>query len=408
MNSKTKVILVTTYFPPLISVASNRMEAFAKYLNHDCYDLDVVTLKHDNTSENIPESKKYTLTELTNDSFFKKASFDKTNSFIIHKAKAAYNKLLAVFVKNEHSSWQRKVEKHIEKCISQNPSVIVISSFAPVAPHMAILNLKRKDLKFHWIADFRDSMTNPAISNTLIDSYRKIQKDILQYADAISTVSEPIIKEFSRIVPSASNRIFEIRNGYDFSLPTETSYNPEFTISYIGTFYGSRKPNYFFKALKSFMDKNVSVDIRLQLIGVGSAIQIPDFIQNNIFVTNKVSHEEALEYMFTSDALLLLHPQNNYKGVYTGKVFEYLASLKPIIAAVDKEDVAAKLIEECNAGFIAAYENIEEIEQAINNAYQLWNERKQLNLNIPLIKEQHRKIQAGKLDSIIQDYIGKL
>ena len=44
------------------------------------------------------------------------------------------------------------------------------------------------------------------------------------------------------------------------------------------------------------------------------------------------------------DANIMLHPRGERKGVYSGKLFDYISAQKPIIACVDKNDVAAELI----------------------------------------------------------------
>ena len=98
-------------------------------------------------------------------------------------------------------------------------------------------------------------------------------------------------------------------------------------------------------------------------------------------------------------------PASANKGVFTGKIFDYLACLKPIIALVDKTDVAAGLIAECNAGFIAEYNNVREVEKAILSAYQLWQKKKSLNYNIDLIRKHRRKNQVRKLEKLILNEI---
>jgi glycosyltransferase involved in cell wall biosynthesis len=405
MNPRTKVILVTTYFPPFISVASNRMEAIAKYLNSQLYDIEIITLNHslDKRIETIENGHK--ILRLPNRSIFKPASFGQTNSFVKHKLKAAYNKFLALWIKNEFSAWQKEVEKELLWRINQNAGLVVISSFAPAAAHSAVLNVKKNNADFIWIADFRDSMTNPFIASSLMKTYQRIQQHVLQNAEAVSSVSLPILDEFLSQQSSVKNKLWEIRNGYDFQIPEKQEFNAVFTLAYIGTFYGARKPHYFFEALKNFMDKQENIALQLQLIGVGSAIQIPDFIRQQTLVTNKVLHEEALSYMLKADGLLLLHPQSSYKGVYTGKIFEYLASLKPIIAMVDQSDVAAQLIVECNAGFIAGFESINEIEKAIEAVFLLWKNHQTLNYNLPLIQQHHRQVQTQKFDKLITQLI---
>ena len=65
---------------------------------------------------------------------------------------------------------------------------------------------------------------------------------------------------------------------------------------------------------------------------------------------------ESLALQRDSDALLLLIPDagGRGKGVLSGKVFEYLAAERPILAAVPPDGEAAELIRGTGAGVVAA------------------------------------------------------
>lgn len=128
---------------------------------------------------------------------------------------------------------------------------------------------------------------------------------------------------------------------------------------------------------------------------------MPDLVSPNLVQIRKVSHIKALEFMSQSDVLLLIHPNNGWKGVYTGKLFEYSGMLRPIIALIDKSDVAAKLIKDCRAGYVADSDNIEEISHIILQAYNDWKSGTRLNYNVELIKSLHRKEQVKILGELI-------
>ena len=65
---------------------------------------------------------------------------------------------------------------------------------------------------------------------------------------------------------------------------------------------------------------------------------------------------ESLALQRDSEALLLLIPEadGRGKGVLSGKVFEYVAVGRPILAAVPPDGAAAELIRETGAGVVAA------------------------------------------------------
>ena len=59
-------------------------------------------------------------------------------------------------------------------------------------------------------------------------------------------------------------------------------------------------------------------------------------------------------------------------GVLSGKVFEYLAAERPILAAVPPEGAAAELIEETGAGVVAAPDDVEGLARALSELHAAW------------------------------------
>src|SRR4029079_4686121 len=76
---------------------------------------------------------------------------------------------------------------------------------------------------------------------------------------------------------------------------------------------------------------------------------------------------ELLELQRDSEALLLLIPDagGRGKGVLSGKVFEYLAAERPILAVVPPDGAAADLIRETGAGVVAPPDDVEAIKAAL-------------------------------------------
>jgi glycosyltransferase involved in cell wall biosynthesis len=75
----------------------------------------------------------------------------------------------------------------------------------------------------------------------------------------------------------------------------------------------------------------------------------------------------ALELQRDSEALLLLIPEagGRGRGVLSGKVFEYLAAERPILAAVPPDGAAADLIREAGAGVVAPPDDVDALRDAL-------------------------------------------
>ena len=71
--------------------------------------------------------------------------------------------------------------------------------------------------------------------------------------------------------------------------------------------------------------------------------------------TGFLPYRDAIAAQRAADALLLLIPHAGGRGatVISGKVYEYLAARRPILAAVPPDGVAAALVESAGAGDVA-------------------------------------------------------
>jgi len=404
LNEKTNIIIVTVFYPPVISVASNRMFAFAKYADKEKFNIHVITLATGQINECDTYKQNIHVIRIKNPAFLKRAGFSRKTGFVLHKLKALYNRLLNFFIKDEYYSWVRRACVIAAGLMSGRDDNVLISSFPPVAAHKVPLALRKEGLPFVWIADMRDLMCGNSFHPFYMEKWLcRMQTIILEHADVILSVSSPIIEKLKKCSPGI--KIYEIRNGYDFIPGSSVSYNNIFTITYTGSFYGKYKPDVFFHALSNLIRDGSLQDVRVRFIGVKNVFFIPAGLRKYVQLKGKISTNEAVEEMKKADALLLVLPENCYKGVYTGKLFEYLACMKPIIALVDKEDVAADLIRSCNAGFIAGSGNVNEAESAILDAWKLWKERKTLEYNTELISKHHRKEQVGRLQKIILELL---
>ncbi|HKX48388.1 MAG TPA: hypothetical protein VJM06_06955, partial [Gaiellaceae bacterium] len=76
---------------------------------------------------------------------------------------------------------------------------------------------------------------------------------------------------------------------------------------------------------------------------------------------------ESLRLQRDSEALLLLVPDasGRGKGVLSGKVYEYIAAGRPILAVVPPDGAAAALVRETGAGVVVAPDDVEGIRAAL-------------------------------------------
>jgi glycosyltransferase involved in cell wall biosynthesis len=166
-----------------------------------------------------------------------------------------------------------------------------------------------------------------------------------------------------------------IANGADFDDAEEFEYRPgdRFRITHTGSFFGKRDPRPFLKALAA-VDGDVVArfvgDFRradeewARGLGLGDRIELVPF----------APRRRSLELQRDSDALLLLLPNVGDRGrdVPSGKIYEYFAVRRPILAAVPPDGTAAALVREAGAGPVVDPEDTEGMRAALESLVQRW------------------------------------
>jgi len=189
---------------------------------------------------------------------------------------------------------------------------------------------------------------------------------VARSADAITCVSEAIADEVRALEPRG--RVVTIANGCDFDDFAGLEYRPgpRFRITHTGSFFGKRDPRPFLTALA---ESGLDVEARFvgdfrssdrewaESLGLGDRLRLIPY----------APRQTALELQRDSDALLLLIPEagGRGQGVLSGKVFEYLAAERPILAAVPPGGAAAELIERTGAGVVAPPDDVEALKGAL-------------------------------------------
>jgi glycosyltransferase involved in cell wall biosynthesis len=163
-----------------------------------------------------------------------------------------------------------------------------------------------------------------------------------------------------------------IPNGCDFDDAAGLEYRPggRFRITHAGSFFGKRDPRPFLQALA---DSELDVVARFvgdfrsadrewaDGLGLGDRLELIPY----------APRAASLALQRDSEALLLLIPDagGRGRGVLSGKVFEYVAAGRPILAAVPPDGAAAELIRETGAGVVAAPDDVGALREALEGLH---------------------------------------
>jgi glycosyltransferase involved in cell wall biosynthesis len=401
LSANKRIALITSLFPPQQSVATNRMLAFAEYLSLT-YDVEVFAFLQE---EKTVEWNKNTLVHYSANGRLTERLKDKqSDGVVLHTFKVGTRILLTKFIKNPLGKWQKSTLVKLKERHSAKPFDCIISSFSPHEAHLVAIDFKKDFPDVPWIADMRDEMsTNPYLDTKTRNLMIAIEKEVGRYADALTSVSSPILSDFQLSLPQI--KFFEeIRNGFhhDFLRDKhQNNTNQIFTLGYFGTFYGKRKPHILMEALRQLYLEIPDFDFVFEIVGAHQNFSIPKELSNKVHLLEPLKYRQAIEKMAALDANVIIHPRSKQKGVFTGKLFDYISVQKPVLAFVDKEDVAAKLIEEFNCGYVAEFSEINENKQVILQAFLDWKNHQIKFASDEQVQSLHRKKQVEKLNHLI-------
>ena len=396
-----RIALITTWYPPVNGIAVNRMKAFVKYLSlNDKFQIDIFSIA--NEDKIIQEKTNVTNYQFVNHSILNSLKANTNDSYVIHNIKTVFRIISNKIISNKYKDWSKKVLKTLIFNHQSTKYDLIISSYSPEESHLLALQLVKK-FNIPWIADMRDEMSkNPGINAEQKAKLHKIENEINKYASCITSVSKPILDDFRVLCPNVFY-FQEIRNGYDHDLIIDNQNNIKkdcLKIGYFGTFYGDRKPDNFFKSFLAIKD-HINQKVEFHFYGVHKNFWIPLELKDHIFIYPGVDYETSIQLMSTMDANLLVLPSGVGKGVYSGKIFDYISSKSPILAFVDEDDVAAQLINDFNCGYV---NDFNDIVKGSNSILQWINDLTN-DLNKTASEEQilslHRKNQIKKLEETI-------
>lgn len=326
-----------------------------------------------------------------------------------HVVKTGVNVVLNQLYKNPLNQWrQRSLDKLKEEHESQ-PFDVIISSHAPPEAHLVAADFVSVNTDVPWLADMRDEMSlNPGVSGKQVKHLEEVEQIVNSYAKAITSVSLPILNDFKKIC-SKVEWFEEVRNGYhhEYLNPFVPSKDDVFRFGFFGKFYGTIKPDYLFQAFEKILKNRPELAFEIHLYGVHRNFHVPPILEKHVFIHESLPYLEAIKKMGEMDTNLLLLPKINRKGVYSGKLFDYISVQKPVLACVDKTDVAADLIRDMEAGYLAEFDAVNEIQTEIEKAFLEKKEGKIRMAKAENVKSLHRKNQVQKLKVLIHKMMEK-
>jgi len=379
-----KILIITYYWPPAGGSGVQRWLKFTKYLpkynwkpfiytpENPYFEVQDQALLNDIPAEaeiwNTPIWEPYAL----KDKLFGKGSESQSSGVITNK-NSLKNKVLNwvrgnVFIPDPKIYWVKPSVKVLLKRIQEEEINHILTTGPPHSMHLIGLGLKKVMPNLKWIADFRDPwseldlLNEFQLNNSSSKKHKDLEREVLQTADVTLTVSETWVEDLERL---GANNVKLITNGYDaddFELKPKT--NDKFIIGHYGLLNHLRNPKNLWKSLANLCEENKAFNSKLEIHFSGNIdaeviaeIESHTYLKDKVMQLGYLSHAEVLsEYNEASVLLLLLFNSKSGIGNYPGKIFEYFAAKKSILAFGPEDSDAEKLIEKTKTGMYFSYD----------------------------------------------------
>ena len=422
-----RVLVITYYWPPAGGPGVQRWLKFVTYFKE--FGIDPIVFIPDNphypiTDESIgselpegiqiirfPIKEPYGFANLIS-----KKKITQVSSGIITKQKqSVLEKVLLwirgnFFIPDARIGWVKPSINFLRNFIADHHVEAIITSGPPHSLHLIGKSLK-EETGIKWVADFRDPWTTIHYHKSLRLTKRAqkkhiaLESEVLTKADHIVVTSATTKKEFQKITQTP---IEVITNGYDSNDNFKLNLDIKFTLSHIGTLLSNRNPIVLWEALSELCSENpeFSKDLLIQLAGSVSdaiLISIQKYgLMDQCIVLGYLSHQKAIQLQYNSQVLLLIEmnlPET--KAIIPGKLFEYLAAKRPILAIGPVDSDVEKIIEETNSGSYFDYSEREKLKKQIGLFYSEYREG-HLTLNSKGLSKFSRKTLTSKMSDLIK------
>lgn len=266
------------------------------------------------------------------------------------------------FIPDPRVSWVRPSVRFLKRYLREHPVDAVVTTGPPQSMHLIGLGLK-KALGVRWLADFRDPWTeifyykHLGLGKFADSRHHRLERQVLDSADTVIAVTPYVRDDFRR---RTATPVALITNGFDeddFAGRTPARHEDRFTIVHTGLFAADGNPLNLWDALAGKCAEDPAFAARLQIRLAGKTdAEIVEAIRSRglgdkLVDLGYLPHDEVVAEQLGADVLILpLRREPEYAKVLPGKIFEYLASGRPVLGIGQEDGAAAEVLRDSGAG----------------------------------------------------------
>ncbi len=397
-----RVLIITYYWPPSGGSGVQRWVKFAKYLPAAGWQPVIYTPENpelttvDKTlSDEIPPEAEIIKRHITEPyGIYRKimgkgsstdlktltgASSNKDEVNPINGGKKSWKQRLSLFIRGNffipdpRILWVNPSVRFLKEYLKAHPVDAIVTTGPPQSMHLIGLKLSRAT-GLPWLADFRDPWTKMfyfkhlGLTKCSEEKHHVLEKEVLDGATKVIAVSPLVQADFQAMTDTP---VELVTNGFDEDdFKQEFDLDENFNVTHTGLFASDGNPDVLWKVLadKCRSDEMFRRSLRIRLAGKTDR-EITKSIEDAGLGANLVDlgyqrHEVAVREQRNASILILpLRKEPEYNAVLPGKLFEYLASRRPILGIGQTEGAMAAVVRDAGAGVVYDWNDEKRIRQ---------------------------------------------
>jgi glycosyltransferase involved in cell wall biosynthesis len=297
---------------------------------------------------------------------------------------------------------------------------VIYSSSGPFTSHVVGWTIQRVTGR-PWVAELRDGwyQWNRAIFPDY-PAWRaalepRLESTVIRSASRVVLVTERMAEAFRRqYAELPSGHFGVVSNGFD---PAQFTTGPaergdhSFEVVHAGALYYGRSLTSFLRAAARLVDTDAdfAAAFKLTLLGTLDAAAHAELRHSargeRVRLGGQVDHAATLRAMRAANLLLLIaNTTPGAEATVPGKVFEYLAAGRPVLAiAPSRESSTADVLAQTGAGWLAEANDIDQIACTLREAFAAHRAGRPYRPNPQAIARYDRRVLTGQLAAIFDD-----
>ena len=410
-----RVLIISYYWPPTGGSGVQRWVKFAKYLPSEGWQPVIYTPENpeqlavdESLAAEVPAEAEIIKTHITEPyelykKFLKKSGHSKEAVEVnpVNAQNKTFAQKAAMWVRGNlfrpdpRCLWIRPSVKFLKKYLEEHPVDLIVSTGPPQSMHIIGMKLAR-ETGLPWIADFRDPWTkifyfkHLSMTRATERWHRRMEKRVLDEASVVVAVSPLVQQEFQNMTQTP---VELITNGFDEcdfgqGAPDKSGLShpgpdqatnidldqksrlaaggpdKDFVITHTGLFAADGNPTTLWKVLaaKCTKDGEFRKHLRIRFVGktddaILEAVR-DEGLDGHLTDMGYQPHAVAIREQRTASLLILpLRKEPEYRAVLPGKLFEYLASWRPVLGIGQPDGAMSMILNTTKTGVVLNWED---------------------------------------------------